>query len=78
MCSLDLEDVWRNYCTEKRSNKKRTSDQKIKSTLDYWLTSKQLQQPLSVRKCEINLRIRNVIIIQCTWKLRKKRDNQKD
>jgi len=54
MCSLDLEDVWRNYCTEIRSNKKRTSDQKIKSTSDYWLTSKQLQQPLSVRKCEIN------------------------
>ena len=38
--SLDLEDVWRKLHSNKKQFTWRTSDQKIKCRLDYWLTSK--------------------------------------
>ena len=54
MCSLDLEDVWRKLHPNKKQFTSRTSDQKIKCRLDYWLTSKQLLQQSLARNCEIN------------------------
>ena len=39
-CPLDLEDVWRKLHSNNKQFTWRTSDQKIKCRLDYWLTSK--------------------------------------